>query len=328
MAGIRGNQAYLLAAKQAGKGEVPSAWQDALPFSGGNIGPSRTTDQLSETDNTRNAGDFYVQQTGVEGSPEVYARDTSIHHLLEYGLGAAEHSGETNFTHVVTPAASLPYVTFAKGQGGILFEQYNDCKVDELAFSWATGSPGTVTIGTMGLASVRQAEAWKAEGNEGEVKDDVPAFAEAAPLNFNNATVKIGGGETRLVSSFELTISNNLTMQQTDDSVPYDVVEGIFAVTLGFDYILEDLKEYNKFHYGGESGTKQSASLATTSMEITLAGAGANNSLKFELPKIAYQEFPVEPDPGGAPVTVAVRGASQRHANGFVKATVKNQVAT
>lgn len=319
MAGLRGNQAYFVAAKQSSKGTPVTTWQDKYLFTGGNIAPSHGTDQLAETDDTRNAGDFYVTQTAVEGSPEAYVRDTSIHHMLEYALGAVETTGETNFVHTISPSAALPYVTFGKGLGATLYEQFNDCKIDELALSWATASPGTFTASVMGLAAVRQAEQWKEASAP-------PAAASAAPLNYNKATVKLGGAETRLISSFDCTFSNNCTLQQTDDSIPYDVVEGQFAATLGFDLIFENLKEYNKFHYGGESGTAQSADIFTTSAEITLTGAGANNSLKLSFPKIAYQEFPVEPDPGGAPVTVAVRGASQRHAEGFVKAVVKNQV--
>lgn len=318
MAGLRGSQAYFVAAKQSAKGTPVTKWQDKYLFEGGNIQPSRSTDQLSETDSSRNAGDYFVQQTAVEGSPEVYVRDTYIHHLLEYALGTAAHTGSTNFTHTITAAAALPYLTLAKGQGGTLFEQYNDVKVDSLDFSWATASPGVATLNVMGLAAVRQTEEWKEESAP-------PAAAEAAPLNWNNATVTLAGAETHLISSFELSIANNLTLQQTDDSVPLDVVEGIMAVTGGFDLVFENLKEYNKFHYGSESGTTQSSALATTTLKVELAN-GTNNKLVFELPKIAYTEFPVEPDPGGAPVVASVKFASQRHAEGFVKAVVTNQV--
>lgn len=318
MAGVRGNQAYLVAAKQTGKGVAPTKWQDKYFFSGGNIQPSRGTDQLSETDSNRAAGDFFVTQTAVEGSPEVYVRDTSIHHILEYAFGAAAHTGTTNFTHTVTLANALPYVTFGKGQGNLLFEQFNDVKIDELTVSAGTAQPLTAAFTVQGRSAVRQTEEWKTELAP-------PAAASTAPLNFNLATVKLGGSETHLVSSFEMTLSNNLTLQQTDDSVPFDVVEGTQAVTLGFDLIFESLVEYNKFHYGGESGTTQSPTIFTTTSNF-LFSAGENNSLEFNFPNIAYQEFPVEPDPGGGPVVVSVRAAAQRHSEGFVKAIVKNQV--
>lgn len=318
MTGILGSKAYLVAAKQSAKAVEPTKWQDKYFFEGGNIEPTQGTDQLAETDDNRNAGDFFVTQTAVEGTPEVYVRDTNIHHILEYGLGTAEHSGAVNFVHKLTAATSLPYVTFGKGQGGLLFEQYNDCKVDELTISAGTAAPLVVSAAIKGRSSVRKTSEWSAELAP-------PAAATAAPLNFNQALCKIAGAETRLISSFECTISNNLTLQQTDDSVPLDVVEGTLAVTLGFDLVFESLAEYNKFHYGGEAGTTQNPSIFTTSASF-LFEVGVNNSLLLTFPKIAYTEFPVEPDPGGAPIVVSVRAAAQRHAEGFVKAEVKNQV--
>jgi Phage tail tube protein len=327
MAGFRGNQAYWLAAKQAGKEETPEAWQDKYLFTEGNLMPGRETDQLSETDANRNAGDFFVTQTGTEGQPGTYIRAASIHHLLEYGLGAAETSGEaeTGFTHTITPAATLPYLTLGKGLSATLFEQYSDCKVDELSLKWSTGQPGTISTSVKGRSAVRQAEEWDAEDEPGVP----PASNTAAPLSFNGATVKINGEETRLASSFELTISNNLTVQQTDDSIPFDITEGLLAVTFGFDFIIEDLTQYNEFHYGGEAGTAQSPEIFTAEdLTFEFAGVNAKNSLKLVIPKYAYQEFPLEPDAGGAPVVAAVRGAAQRDAEGFVKATVKNEVAS
>lgn len=325
MAGFRGNQAFWTAAKQAEKDKAPKDWQDTYLFTDGNLMPGRQTDQLSETDANRNAGDFFVTQTGTEGTPGAYVRAASIHHLLEYALGAAESSGsaEAGFTHTIAPAAALPYLTLGKGLSGSLFEQFSDCKVDELSLKWSTGQPGTVSTGVKGRAATRRAAVWGAEDEPGVP----PATNMDAPLSFNNATVTINGAETRLVSSFELTISNNLTVQQTDDSVPFDIVEGLLAVTFGFDFIIEDLKEYNKFHYGGESGTTQSPDIFTAEdLKFKFAGTNAKNSLELHVPKYAYTEFPVEPDAGGAPVTAAVRGAAQRDPEGFVKATVKNEV--
>lgn len=317
MAGLRGNQAYIALAKQTVKGTPNTTYAHRLPFSGGNIQPSREVDNLAETDANRDQGVSYVRQLGTEGSPEVYVRDGSIHTLLECALGAIATSGTTNYTHTVTPANALPYVTILKGLGGTLFEQFNDNKISELTISADTGGPLTASFDTVGRSAVRLA----AEPGS------LPALASSAVYNFNEAAVTLGGGATALVSSFELTIANNVSTQQTDDAVPYDVVEGLREVTLGFQLVFETLDEYNKFHYGGASGTTQSSTLFTTSAAFTFT-KGANNEISFTLPSIAYEEFPVEPDPGGDPVTVDVRARAQRGASPVVTAVVKNQTAT
>jgi hypothetical protein len=276
VAGLKGNVAWLLANKQASKGTPAAATAVGgafkMPLTGGSIGPTRTTDNLSETDASRDRGNTYVQQTGTEGTPEFYVRDASIGFWLHKVLGADGVTGTTNSVHAITPSNTLPYVT-----------------------------PDSAT----------------------------PVAVDNGPVyNYNDVTgaVTLGGSVTALVRSFELTIENNLSVQQTDSSIPYDVVEGTREISLGFDLIFETLAEYNKFHYGGAAGTTQVPSVFTTDAAFVFT-KGANNSVGFNLPVIAYEEFPVEPDAGGDPITVSVRAAAQRTTT-ILTATVKNQIAT
>lgn len=322
MAGLRGNVAWLLAQAQTAKGALPTLSTTKaykMPFSGGSIGPTRTTDHLSETDSSRDQGVAYVQQTGVEGSPEFYVRDASIGFWLWLVLGADAVTGTTDFTHTLTPANALPYVTLWRDIGDTLYEQFLDCKIGSLSISAEAGSPLTATAGVQGLQPSRLTVA---------PDQATPVTIQSGQVyNFNNATVTLGGSATALVRSMELSIENNLTVQQTDDSVPYDVVEGIREVSLGFDLIFETLAEYNKFHYGGAAGTAVSPTIFTTSADFTF-NVGVNNSVGFTLPSIAYEEFPVEPDAGGDPVVASVRAVAQRSGSPVLTATVKNQVAT
>jgi hypothetical protein len=320
MAGLRGNQAYLLSAVQTAKATPPTAWKDKNFFtSNASISPTHQIGQLSETDSNRQAGNNYVQQTGFEGAPQFYVRDDSIHSWLYYVLGAKADSGASDFTHTITPAAAIPYVTFGRGIGNTLFEQFNDGMVSDLTIAAGTAQPLTATATVMGLTAVRQAAEWTAGLAP-------PAASALAPYNFNQATVTLGGSATALISSFNCSISNNVTVQQTDDSIPYDVVPGTFQVTLGFDMIFETLTEYNKFLYGGASGTTQSPTIFTTSA-VFLFTVGAKNDIQFTFPSIAYETFPVDPDPGGSPITVSVTAAAQRSASPFVTAVVHNQIA-
>jgi hypothetical protein len=52
---------------------------------------------------------------------------------------------------------------------------------------------------------------------------------------------------------------------------------------------------------------------------------GVNNEISFNLPSIAFTEFPVEASPGGDPIVVSVAAAAQRSGSPVVTATVKNQ---
>lgn len=320
MAGIRGNQAYLLNGIQTAKSAPITAWQDKHFFAGGSISPAKNTDQLAETDNSRDSGDSFVAQTTIEGAPEVYGRIETVHHWLEYVLGKRVTTGTTPKTHVLTAVDTIPYVTFGRMQGAVLYEEFTDCKVSEATFSAGTASPLTVAATIVGRGAKRLAAEWTAGLAP-------PAASTSQPYNFNNALVKLGGSETRLVSSFEATISNGVSAQQTDDSVPFDVTEGLRNVSLSYDLIFENLTAYNEFHYPLGGGTEQGPTLTSTSAEFTFT-ISANASVKFFFPKIIFEEFPVEPDPGGDPIVVPVRAVAQRHAEGKVVATVVNEAAS
>jgi hypothetical protein len=318
MAGLRGNVATLALGKQSAKGTPLATPTDVYAFSGGSINPSHSTDQLSETDATRNQGATFVQQTGTEGSPEVYARDAGMHHILEGVLGTKVTTGATNYVHTLTPANALPYYTFWRTIDGTLWERFQDTMFSEVTISADTAGPLTAALSLQGLAATQITS---------DPTGGWPAVLAGSVYNFNEATVTLSGGATTLVSNFELTITNNVTVQQTDDSIPIDVVPGTFEVTLGFDMIFSDLVQYKAFHYGG--GTAQVNTIYTTSADF-LFTKGANNSLQFTFPAngLALEEFPVDPDPGGSPIVVPVRARAQRSANPFLTAVVKNQVAT
>lgn len=323
MAGLQGNRAWLMFAKQSAKGTpatVATLTTYKVPFSGGSIAPSREIDALAETDSSRDVGVSYAKTGGVDGTPECYVRDASLGGLLTYALGADAVTGSTpNYTHTITPANTLPYVTFWRDIADTLWEQYADCKISNLTISTSAGSPLTAAITVNGLAATRLAT--------DPSTSPAIAIANSYVYNYNDATVLLGGGATALVGSFELSIENNVSRQQTDDFVPYDNVAGTREVSLSFDLIFETLDEYNKFHYGGVSGTTQNKTIYTTSADFQFDN-GSNNQVKFTLPSIAYQEFPVEPNVGGDPIVATVRAVAQRGASPVVTAVVKNQIAS
>lgn len=322
MAGLRGNEAWLMFAKQASKGTlatVAAATTHKLPFTGGNIMPVRETDNYSETDASRDQGAPYVVNSGVEGTPEVYVRDASIGGLLLGVLGTDVVTGTMpDWTHTITPANTLPYFSFWRNLSSTLYESYRDCQIGSLTISAEAGAPLTAAVGVQGLIPTRLT----ANPDAG----DLAPLASGAVYSYNEAAVTLGGGATSLIRSFELTIENNLTRQQTDDVVPYDVTPGIREVSLSFDMIFESLDEYNKFHYGSAAGTTVSNNIYTTSAVFAF-NKGANNEIAFNLPSIAYTEFAPEPDAGGDPITVSVSAVGVRSGSPIVTATVKNQVA-
>ena len=316
MAGIRGNQAYVGWGKQSAKGTAVEPTHKA-PFSGGSVNPDRSIAQLQETDSKRDEGVSYVEQVSASGTPEVYARDAVAHALFDAALGSTVTTGTSpNYVHTSTPANALPYMTFYRMIGDTLFESFTDCLVNELTVSADTGGPLTIGIGIVGRSAT----------DEETEPAALVTPASGAVYNFNEATVTKGGSATALISNMELTLSNNVTLQQTDDVIPYDVVAGMRSVTIGFDIIFETLADYKAFHYAG--GTAQTNAIQETSLKFNFS-KGTNNQIEFEILHAAYEEFPVEPDTGGDPIVVSARARAQRHpTDPVLKTVVKNQKAT
>src|ERR1700743_187284 len=165
MAGLRGNNAWWAFKVQSAKGSVGAFSESEttntkqkgskVPFSGGNIEPGRSFGQLAETDASRDRGVSYAKVGSMSGSPECYVRDDSIGALLYYVLGADAPTGTTNFTHVITPSNTLPYVTFYRMLSETLYEQFKDCMVSSLNIKTSAGEPITASASVVGIESKR-----------------------------------------------------------------------------------------------------------------------------------------------------------------------------
>jgi hypothetical protein len=335
MAGLSGKSAWLAYAKQTGKGTIATAPTFKSAFAGGNVGPVLETDRLSETDSSRDQSSAYLTTSGVEGSPELYVRAKTIGFWLHAALGTTVTTGSgPNYTHTITPGNALPWLTLWKNIGGPtgLFEAYQDCQASSIAISAEAGSPLSATIGIQGLIPTRLVLEGSGTGVDPTISPALAIDADTV-FNFNNAAVSLGGSSTRLIRSFELTVENNIERQQTDDIVPYDLAPGQREISLGFDMLFENITEYNKFYYGGASGAVASVPIApnifTTDVAFTFT-LNANTEVSFTLPSIAYEEFPIEPQPGGDPIVSSVRAVAQKATGvpNLLTAVVKNATAT
>jgi hypothetical protein len=351
MAGLRSNSAWWAIQKQlaqgtAAAGTAASAFK--IPFAGGSIGPVRETDRLAETDSSVDQGDPYVTASGVEGSPEAYVRDSYLPLLLHGVLnGAIVSSGTTNFTHQIDAAANdMPYYTIWKDIGaqsattpfaalapGIM-EKFVDCRIGSATISAEAGSPLTIAAGIQGRIPTNE-DAPASIAGLAMSQDPVYLYSHATDYAANPdvSLIKLNNGATFKIRSFELTIENNVSRQQTNTVYPLDVPAGVREVTLGFDLVFDDNSMYEQYHYAG--GVDATTNIYTLGSTIAAPGAqfifrrGTNNEVSFTLPKIAVEEFPVEPDPGGDPIVVPVRGVALRGTatDPIVRATVKNQNA-
>lgn len=319
MAGLSGSQAYFGVGKNTGnaKGAHPTTPAFRNPFTGGSAGPERVIDRLQETDTNRDPGSAYLVRGGVAGSPEFYVRPVSFPAYAAAAFGKIVTTGAGPYTHTIdTSVGTLPYVGFFKMLGATIYERYEDCMVSSLTVRAEAGQPLVAALTFQGLSVTRSASEWTTPG----------ALDVAEPWFFHEATVAIGGTTVAEVRSFELTLENNVSQQQTDSISLYDVVPGRRELTCSFDMIFDSTNAFNAYkthHYGSTSGTTQPGTLSTQSLSFTFTKG--TETIQFFINKAAYEEFPADPDAGGDPVVSSIRAAGVRPASGaFASVTVNN----
>lgn len=314
--------AYTLAfGKQSAKGTPAANATYKMKVTGGDISPKRTVFQLAETDSSRQAGKNIVTAASIDGSPSWYARPTDFGLWAYAALGANADSGvNPNYTHIATMANSGPYFTIWKNVGaGNVVDKYTDCRCTELHMAGQAGQPITVQTAWQGLSATFGAT------------DDPATVVTEDPLSYPQVTVTKGGSAPGTVEAFSIDIVNNPLVLQADKQInPYDIVWGELMVSGSFTLLFQSDADYRSFHTGSSGGTALGTTLFAESLTI-LIQVNANLSVQFDVASIAYTEYPLTPDPSGAPIRVAMGWRAQPDpatVGNYCKFTTKNAVAT
>jgi hypothetical protein len=306
MAGSSGNVAAFGWAKQTAKGTPATTAVRKTKFTGGDLGPDRSMSRLAETSGTRDQGQTIVTAASAGGTPSCYLRTSDFADFAYYALGSNVDAGASPFTHTATPVQTdLPYVTFWKmvaatsGTSAIL-ERFEDCKVNSLRISGSAGNPLTVELNVMSLAA-------KFLG-----LNESTAVTSVLPVTWDMLAVTKGGVAKGSVQSLDLTISNNLVLQQGNGSLAaYDIFPGEFQVSGTMTLLYEAAADYMLFHYGTSTPPTSPAVLAQSrvlfqeALVLTLT-QNANSIIAITLGNTTYTSVPVSPDPGGAPIQSAM----------------------
>lgn len=242
--------------------------------------------------------------------------------LLGYAaLGAIATSGTTDFTHTITPALTLPYLTVWT-QLDTERAKIGDCKVDSLRWSWSERRPLEVEAGLLGLSAALGEAAFSPTNDEtGQSKFAPPGgsfkldAASGTPVE-----AKITGGE--------ITISNNIVPIPLSKALyPDDVYEGEQLIEVSLNLMPDDFAEWRKAVTGSPSGTAASNVPVFGSFDVKFT-ISPTVELQLAAGRVAFfPDFP-EGDPDGGPVELVVPGRVKQPVSGnaFVM-TLKNQVS-
>jgi hypothetical protein len=301
--------------------------------------PNRTSNPLEETTGARMRSDRFVSDIHVEGDTQYIVRPTSVGALLYGAMGAKAVSGSADpWTHTFTMANTLPWWTFFRSIGAMLFERFVDCKITRLVFHSEAGQPLTVTAMVLGL---------KPQFRSATEANPTIETAHAFLHTDGVAAFMVEGVAVAHTRSFDLTIENNGSTVPGDAVTPYDVTEGELTVTVGFTQLFtagaqgDQLR--NRILYGGASPSNN-ADVINSIIELAgspvgirvkftrggLTPVSPERSLQFDVPRITLDPPTIQPSTASEPLTQALQLYALAPSAGAspITATLKNGVAS
>lgn len=300
MSGISSKHGSIAFGVQTAKGTPATAPTVKCFLSGDpSIAPTKNRARYTMTDASQDNGPAYTSLMAVEGGVQVYAHPEAMGFLSAVVSGANADSGlSPDYTHTATPANDMMWVTVWRMVGGVIVEQFQDCKIHSLQMEGGAGQPLTIALDLIGCKStfLTADTALAALTSHGLL------YPEGAGL------IKIGGVAKKL-HKISFGIARNASGYQADGYGYDDIDPGAREVTLSFATRFESgaigVADYREFYYGSATGTAQSAAVATRAVEFEFLRA-ANLSWKVALPQVTYAAVPVNAGTSGDPIEVEV----------------------
>ena len=260
-------------------------------------------------------------KVGVALGSTMVAHPAGLGLLLYAALGAIATTGITpNFTHAITPASDVPWLTlFGELAGG--WQKIVDAKVDTL--SLRQDDPGLLRVAVAfgGLSPSLLEATWAATNDEAGTVKFIGAggYVKLDTITGTPAVVPERG--------VDISIARKLQPVQPAMAVTAsDLVPGVAEVETTVKIAPDSLAEYRKVFTGSASGTTPALVPAYGSLEYWWT-IDANTELKIAAGRVLWEcpDFP-DVDASGALVELTLKGKVLQPASGDgLTATLKNQ---
>lgn len=308
-------------APQSAKGTPASAPAILTKATGSNLMPNRETARIDETGTGRDGGDRYTNRIAAGGSINVVARPKIAAYILYGTLGIKEVVGSgAPYEWTMRPANDQPYWTIWRNLGGAsLVERFEDVKFVSCSVQGSAGGLIMLNTNVAGTKTTRLTSMPVG----GTLETDFP-------YRVPGADYEVGGSRNRAITEFNLTINVPMTAIQTDQIYDSFIEPGLRTIELTFTEVFQNLNLYNEVLYGTTTGTTLEEETIHKTWDATFGDITLGPGLAFSIPNLAYLQAPLEPNPGGDPLRMAVSGAADPTSDDsdIIQATVVNSLAT
>lgn len=291
MAGHAGNFFTAAIGKQTAKGTPQTTPKFKLRVTGDIVRPTVQIIDLPETDSSFQRSRAVKVGSFIEGNLAGFVRADEFGFLAYLHVGSVLTSGTGPYTHTITAAAYLPYVTIYNAfDSSALVSRMSDCRLTSLSISGGAGQALQYTAAVLGLVGV-----------EGETD---PALAPSTfePLVYPNVTVTFDGSTADIVESFSLTSERAAQVIQGDTGMAAsDSVTGRWGVTGTLRVLFETDAIWRLFLTDSPSGTTHAQALATAPLNIRATRSSADE-VSLDIDAAEIRRVSLVPDPSGAPL--------------------------
>jgi hypothetical protein len=295
------NKANFGFAFQTAKGTPQVSAKHRAWLSGGTrIAAAITKNDLLETSGYASPIDSYIQLSEGKGGPECFAMPDIVAACLQAVLGTRNTTGASDpYTHTLTEAPDVPYVTVFMSTSGALFEVFQDVKMVGLKIHGESGMPLRITpTFAGGIASYATTE-----------DTVIPPEKTNRFLYYDGkAALKLESVAVPLMKSFDLNIQRTPIVVPGDQIIPADIALGPLVIDFSYTVTPADFAEYNRIAYGSATPansappTSNADTLAATGVDLLFTRIAASRTLELQLPNVQRDPFADEPNPTPAPL--------------------------
>lgn len=313
--------AQIGAAKQSGKGTAAASPTFAHGITDGAVlslditqdADERTSGSLGLSDVNRTAA-----MPGAGFTCRAHPKSVGLY--LYAALGAKAVTGAGPYTHTLTPADSLPYLTLF-GKLDAQLTQVTDFKVDSLTLSFSENDPLEVQVEGMGTALAFPGSF------SPSVDDTAASYFTAVGGTFLLDTDSATPAAARITAG-EIAVANGLEGIMASGSIlPDDLFNSQREVTCSFDIVPDNLNHWRTIATGSNSGAGVSSSVPYGSFSVSFVNG--TDTLTLVATRVAFTcDFP-DADAGGGPVSITLAGLVLKPSGGAqLTATLVNAQAS
>ena len=251
---------------------------------------------------------------GPDGGAPIMVRPDMGAFLLAMILGADSIAGSGPYTHTITRANTIPWLSIDRKLTDA--ERFEDCKLNQLVISGEAGNPITMDFTFMGIdCNIESAE--------------TPSYETDEPfMFFDTGSYTLDSGAITNINSFTITINRNLSPVKTTSFKRNTLLETGFDIEVALRLLYEDNAKYKDILFGGSTALTDVLDDGDLTIDLTYGSGADLRQFKIAIPALKHLDSSKHLDPDPKAVYLDMRSKAIKSGSEIITGTCQNSVST